>query len=282
MKFRGLKPEEKRWRGLPDRLLASFAARLPGARDRFRRELAAALEQAPAAGLRYAIPFSLAERVLGGALLIEANPQTMRHWLVSEAKSEEKLETPRDYFVVDGPLGPLRRKVEDSQLDAEARELIACQGDHRSTRLFESLARRLSKQGAFHRNGVLFRSPADIEAYCRHHLALIESIKAHGVVRRSDLARIGASRPTPNAGFLERVEADAGVAVGPNGRLLRYRGGFHRTAAARELGLNRMPVQVKLVHLGWLRGVVDETGLESYDALIAGLKGLSLSGDGGE
>ena len=284
MKFEGLKPEEKRWRGLPDRLLSGFAARLPGARDRFRRELAAALGQAPSAGLRYAVPFPLAARVLGEALLIEANPQEMRHWLVSEAKSGEKLETPRDYFVVDGPLGPLRRRLDDSQLDAEARELIACQGDYHSTRLFETLSRRLSKQGSFHRNGVLFRTPADIDAYCQHHLELIASIKAHGVVRRSDLARAGvsAARSTSNAAFLERMEADAGVAVGPNGRLLRYRGGFHRTAAARELGLTRMPVQVKLVHLGWLRGVTDETRLEPFDALLEGLKRLSLSGDARE
>jgi hypothetical protein len=284
MKFQGLKPEEKRWRGLSDRLLSGLMARLPGARDRFRKELAAALDRAPTAALSYAIPFPLAERVLGDALLIMANPQDMRHWLVSEAKSEEKLETPRDYFLVDGPLGPLRRRLEDSQLDAEARELIACQGDYRSTGLFETLSRRLGKNGAFHRNGVLFRTPADIDAYCRHHLELIESIKAHGVVRRSELARVGAaaSRSTPNAAFLERVEADAGVAVGSNGRLLRYRGGFHRTAAARELGLVRMPVQVKLVHLDWLRRVVEETGLEPFSALVEGLKRLSLSSDGGE
>ena len=198
-------------------------------------------------------------------------------WLISAAKSEDRIELPRDHFLIDGPWAPLVRPLEGSRLDREVREFIACQGDFRQTDTFSTFAKRLRDKGKFERNGVTFRTMDDVDAYCRHHVGLIESIRTHGVVRREDLPRIGASsrRSSPSNRFLERVETDAGVAVGPGGRLLRYRGGFHRTAAARELGLNRMPVQVKLVHLTWLRQVVEETRLAPHDALIEGLKRLS-------
>jgi len=127
-------------------------------------------------------------------------------------------------------------------------------------------------------NGMPLRSADDVEAYCRHHLMLIESIRQHGVVRRSELERIGktASRLTANSAALERGETDAGVAIGPRGRLYRYRGGFHRTAAARELGLPSLPVQVKLVHLDWLREMIKETGLPAREAMVEGFKRFSV------
>lgn len=278
-KFNGLTVEEKRWRALPERLASSFMALMPGAESRFRRAVAAAVAAKRSETLRYAVPFALAERVLGEAAIIDADPRSIDRWLISEAKSEERIESPRDHFLIDGRLGSLTRPLHQSGLDREVREFIDCQGDYRQTNVFQTFSRRLREEGAFPSNGVAFRKLDDVEAYCRHHLRLIESIREYGVVRRAQLASIGrlAERSTSNAAFLEHVETDAGVAVGPGGRLLRYRGGFHRTAAARELGLASMPVQVKLVHLGWLRKIMRETGLPPYDALIEGLKRLSVS-----
>jgi hypothetical protein len=279
MKLQALTAAEKRWRALPNHLMAGLAARLPGASSRFRRALAQAVTAKTSETLRCAVSFALAERVLGEAAVIDADPQSIDRWIFSEARSDGRVESPREYFLVDGPWKSLVRPLDRSRLDREVRELINCGGDYRQTKLFRNLSGRLNDERMFLRNGVVFRSLEDIEGYCRHHLRLIESIRSHGVVRRSQLARIGASagRSTPNAGFLERIETDAGVAVGPTGRLLRYRGGFHRTAAARELGLASLPVQVKLVHMNWLRKLVGETGLSAHEALVVGLKRLSRS-----
>jgi hypothetical protein len=277
-KLAGLSASEKRWRALPKRLLWGLMARIPGAPSRFRRALGRAVAAKPSETLRYAVPFVLAERVLGDTAIIDADPRSIDRWLISEAKSAGQIESPRDHFLIDGSWKPLTRALDSSQLDNEVREFIACLGDYRQMPLFRRSLKRLRDEGSFVRNGIVFRTADDIDAYCRHHVNLIESIRKHGVVRRADLGKIGASagRATPNSAFLERTETDAGVAVGPNGRLLRYRGGFHRTAAARELGLANMPVQVKLVHLTWLREVVEETGLAPCDALLEGLKRLSV------
>jgi len=278
-KLKGLGAREKRWRALPQRLFSNVAARVPGVPARFRNALAQAVAAPASELLHYAIPFKLAERALGQTAIIDADPQSIDRWLISAARSEDGIELPREHFLVDGPLKPLIRALDSSRLDQEVREFIACGGDYRQTRTFRTFEKRLSEKGKFQRNGVTFQDLADVEAYCRHHIGLIESIRTHGVVRRAQLASIGASprRSSPNGRFLDRTETDAGVAVGPSGQLLRYRGGFHRTAAARELRLTRMPVQVKLVHLTWLRKLVQETDLSPHDALIEGLKRLSAS-----
>jgi hypothetical protein len=277
MKLQGLRADEKRWRALPQRMMWAVKARMPGARSRFERMLAEAVAAEPLENLGYVLPFVLAERILGEAAIIDADPRSIDRWLVSEAKLGDEVQSPRDHFLIDGPWRALVRPLEESRLDDEVREFIA-DSNYRRARVYGKLAKRLSERGAFLRNGVMFRTLEDIDAYCHHHVRLIESIRTNGVVRRSELGRIGvlARRSTPNAAFLESVETDAGVAVSPRGRLLRYRGGFHRTAAARELGLSSMPVQVKLVHLTWLRKLVRESGLPPLGALVEGLKRLSV------
>lgn len=280
-KLEGLTVEDKRkrWRVAPKRLFWKIAAAVSGGRMPFRRRLSIALRPVPKdQQLLFHIPFAVAERALGKAAIIDADPRRINHWIVSEARSDDGIQSPRDYFLVSGNWQPLVQPISESPLDREVRELIVAKGSPRQTESFASLMARLRHEGAFEHNGVALASERDIERYLVYHAALIDSIRANGVVRRADLAALGTrhARPGSNGRLLESVETDAGVAIGPAGRLFRYRGGFHRTAAARELGLKSMPVQVKLVHVTWLRRTVRELGLAPHEALAEGLKRLSL------
>ncbi|CAN5148549.1 hypothetical protein BH10PSE7_BH10PSE7_35170 [soil metagenome] len=279
-KLEGLSLEEKRkrWRAAPQRLFWKMAA-ASGADIRFKRRLAiAAGKRSADKSLRFHIPFAIAERALGEAAIIMADPRKINRWLISEGRSEQGVESPRDYFLVSGRWESLVQPIGESDLDGEVRDLIATGGEVRLTPAFERLAARLRDEGPFVHNRVMLAKESDLERYLTYHAALIESIRQHGVVRRRDLARIGpfAKRPGTNGKALEAAETDSGVAIGPGGRLLRYRGGFHRNAAARELGLKRMPVHVKLVHVQWLRRMVRELNLSPHEALLEGLRKLSI------
>jgi hypothetical protein len=277
----GLKVRDKRerWRAAaPKRLLWRASAAAPGVVGRFERLLSSAAGTSPAQKLTFFIPFPVAERALGDAAIIDADPARIVRWVLSEAKGEDGIQSPRDYFLIDGPMGGLIQALDNSRLDREVSEFVACEGNYRGTRVYRRLMRRMKKPHIMWHNGMPLRSADDVEAYCRHHLMLIESIRQHGVVRRSELERIGksAGRLTANSAALERAETDAGVAIGTRGRLYRYRGGFHRTAAARKLGLRSMPVQVKLVHLEWLREMIKQTGLPPREAMVEGFKRFSV------
>jgi hypothetical protein len=276
----GLKVRDKRerWKAAPKRLLWRASAAAPGVVGRFERLLSSAAATSRSQKLTFLLPFPVAERALGDAAIIDANPARIIRWVLSEVKGEGGIQSPRDYFLIDGPMRGLIQALDNSRLDREVSELVACEGNYRSTRVYRRLMRRMKKPHIMWHNGMPLRSADDVEAYCRHHLMLIESIREHGVVRRSELGRIAesASRLTANSAALERAETDAGVAIGTRGRLYRYRGGFHRTAAARELGLPSMPVQVKLVHLDWLRQMIKETGLPAREAMVEGFKRFSV------
>jgi ParB-like chromosome segregation protein Spo0J len=94
------------------------------------------------------------------------------------------------------------------------------------------------------------RTRADVDEYFERFVALFRSIEQHGVVRRA------AGR-----------DRDIGVALGPWGDLVRLPGGQHRLAIASVLGLERIPVQIRMVHADLLRRRMDGRELGPVAAL---------------
>ena len=135
---------------------------------------------------------------------------------------------------------------------------------------------RLSDEGPFVRNYIRLARPEDVQIYLQHYVDVIESVREHGLLRKSQCAGV---RDRGTVGGLrsryhQLIETDVGVAIDRDGRLHRFRGGFHRTAIAKGLGLDRMPVAVKLVHAEWLKGVMAKTGLPPHQAVVAGIEAL--------
>ena len=254
------------------RIFHSFAGRLPASTGVLAWRMEQTLSRPRTAGPWFGLSSPFAEAVAGQQLGISADPSAINTWLFSQVSAGGIVFHPRDYFLGGGEWSALTSPLALSNLDQEVRDLIACGGDVRAAPVFATLCAMLAQsQGTCFHNGVWFRSSLDIEAYLKSHAALIQSIKTHGVLRRADALKLGHRRVSP----LEIRETDAGVAVSADGNLLRYRGGFHRVAIARELGLRSMPVAVRLVHADWLRLQMRETGLDAMPALFAGLKRLS-------
>jgi hypothetical protein len=138
--------------------------------------------------------------------------------------------------------------------------------------------RRVRRGRPSERNGVVLSTAEDVEAYLRYCRALIKSARKHGVVRRRTsgtfrgrwLKHRGARPP-----LVDLAERDVGVAIGVDGELVRHLGGKHRTAIAQALGMERIPVEVRLVHVGWLAKEMLRTGLAAHLALQAGLRRIA-------
>jgi hypothetical protein len=70
------------------------------------------------------------------------------------------------------------------------------------------------------------------------------------------------------------------VAINENGELIRHLGGKHRTAIAQALKLPSLPVEIRLVHTGWLARQMERTRLPAHKALVEGVRHLVENGDG--
>jgi hypothetical protein len=140
------------------------------------------------------------------------------------------------------------------------------------TRSYQYLLEAAAAGRPVNRNGVLLNSPALIDKYFQHYLALVESIRSDGMRRWAEQSRQpGSPASAVRPREVEAQERDASVAIAADGQLVRFLGGRHRTAIAQALNLPTMPVEVRLVHVGWLNAVARETGLPAHEALLAGL-----------
>jgi len=224
----------------------------------------------------FALPYPLARWTYGDGLVTEVDPARLRTWLLSFATRESELVVLRDFFVGSGDWSPMLRDVETSPLHREIVELVANDLDCEKCPSYRRLVEQVASEGPIVRNYIRLGNREDVHAYFQHYADLIESIRADGLRRSAGRER------QPEAGtvgglrsrYHEMIETDVGVAVDRDGRLHRFRGGFHRTAIAKCLELERMPVAVKLVHADWLRGVIAETGLPPHEAVIAGIRSL--------
>lgn len=139
---------------------------------------------------------------------------------------------------------------------------------YRDTALYADLAERAAAGDPAVRFGVTLADRARIDAYFDYYAALVRSIERRGLMPRSALRlrkvpRGGGVRP-----WYEWTERDPGIAIGPNGEVLRFAGGRHRTAIAKALGLPSMPVELRLVHTRWLRAEMERTGLAADRILL--------------
>ena len=173
-----------------------------------------------------------------------------------------------------GALAPIKR----SPIHREMSEIAIAGSDYRGTLAHRMFLRGQALGRPARRNGVALATNADIDAYFRYCFDLIESIKAHGVVARRTFGRVDLARLKhwqARSPALDRTERDIGVTISAEGELIRHLGGKHRTAIAQALDLPRMPVELRLVHVGWLAREAEATGLPPHRALIAGLKRIA-------
>ena len=239
-------------------------------------QLRRALGQTSAGGGPCGVSYPLARWGFGDALVTEIDPNRLETWLVSFATRAGRPVALRDFFVGSGDWSPLLHDITDSPLHNEIVDLIAHDLNIEACPVYHRALQRLAAEGPFVRNYIRLARQEDVLAYFQHYVDLIKSVKAQGLMRKADRSDPSGSGTLGGlrSRYHQMIETDVGVAVDRDGRLHRFRGGFHRTAIAKCLGLERMPVVVKLVHAEWLRGVMAETGLPPHQAVIAGVESL--------
>ena len=171
------------------------------------------------------------------------------------------------------------KRVDRSPVHREVAELIAAGLDWRETRGYGVFLRAIGEGEPLRRNGIPLDTREAVEAYFRYCADLIDSMRAHGIVARRAVGRLDRSwldrHRSIRPAALNYAERDVGVAVAADGRLVRHLGGKHRTAVAQALALPSMPVEVRLVHAGWLAREMQRSGLPAHRALPEALARLA-------
>lgn len=263
--------------GKSKRLFWSAVGRTALAGPILRRHLDAALAGDPTDPIGGRHAYWVARQYTGSGLLFRIDPCRLEHALVPRGGRDTlHARLGENRLVCGGDWRPHLRSLTDHQLHREAVEIFAAGEDYARTDAYRRWLSRLQQDGVVRHNHVRWRGAADLDAYFRRILWMIESMRRHGLLPRAalpaELERAGFQRSRTR--WLEFAEDDVGVAVDADGTVYRYRGGYHRTAIAQCLRLDSIPVVVKLVHTDWLRAAQVTTGLGPEEALLAAIRRL--------
>jgi hypothetical protein len=267
----------------PDRLdrddrvmmvVAQLARLVPLSNRSFTRRLAGAMEEASRRGSGFFLPRFAARRALGAALIIAVEPRQLIDKLPERVEAGREALWIGDRFLGAGPWQDLLTPVRDSPVFDEVRQIVEANFDHRATGHFKAAQRRIAAGKRMRRNFITLRSVAAVESYFASVADTARSIAERGVIERrymrvspTHLLRHRLGRPW----WLELFEADIGVAIAADGRLVRFGSGAHRMAAAILLNLTNVPVEVRLVHADWLTRQMETFRAGPYHALLEGI-----------
>ncbi len=242
----------RRWQA--ERLLHAGLAPVAGSPPAFARLLEGALLQARRGQAGFWLPVAYAVQRFGPRLDLVIRPGAIEHVLLDcVALGDRRLHTGL-WFVGAGDWTPISWPMTRHQVTREAAELIAQDLRYRDTAVYRSYRRRAETPRPMVRNRVLLDSVAQIDAYFERFVALFESIRENGVLRRSAQGRMVLPGGRARSWWTELGEQDIGVAIDATGRLCKLPGGQHRFAIARALGLSEIPVQVRMLHAEALQG----------------------------
>lgn len=244
--------DRRRWQA--EKLLYSALAPIGGARPVFARALERALAQARQGEAGFWLPMAFALRRFGAGLELTVPTAAIEHVLLDGvAVGGRRLHTGQ-WFIGAGDWTPILWPISRHQVSQEAAELLGQDLCFRDSAVYRHYRLRAEGGRPMVRNRVVLDSVERIDAYFERFVALFRSIRAQGVLRRSALPGRARQGGGQRSWWTERGEQDIGVALDATGRLSKLPGGQHRFAIARALGLDAVPVQVRLLHVGALRG----------------------------
>lgn len=261
--------------------IAELRRLLPMGARRFERLLGAGLADAVRHDTGFYLGGFAARRALGSELLVDIDPFLLTHQLDHRIQHGGRAYSIRDSFLGAGDWRPLLHALTRSITHREIVDIVDAGYEYRDTRWYRRALARAATPRPVSRNYVGLSSPDKVDSYFRQAAEMCRSIERSGLMRRRDYGRRLSSFATPmvRLPWIELGEVDIGIAIGPEGELYRFASGKHRTAAAQALKLTSIPVEIRMVHAGWLARHM-ETGLTPLAALRNGIKALAQAKPG--
>ena len=254
---------------------------LPLSREWLDERLACALAEAEQTGSGFYLNSFAVRRAMAAAARISVDPRSIDRRLRHRVEGAEGDHTIRDRFLGAGDWEGLLDPLDTSSTHQEVREVVEAGLDYRRTGAFRLALERARSGHPLCRNYVALKTPDLVEKYFRSIVELVRSVSEAGIVRRAEYRRVshifGNCRIRPP--WIEAVESDVGIAVGAVGEIYRFASGKHRMAIAQALNIGSMPVEVRMVHAGWLQRQVEASGLRPVAALERGLQALCQAAD---
>lgn len=230
------------------------------------------------AGSVFAVPLPYALEGFRERLCLELPPALLGQRLADWVQCGRRAVHVGDYFLGLGGWDAISYPFSKTGVMREAAELARVDLDYRSTASYRHYKTAVDAGRPIRRNKVYLSSDALLDAYFERYLGLFRSVRQYGVLALRDARGLVAGPPAESAVRRYRTEAgerDIGIAIGAGGRIFGLPGGKHRAAIATVLGIMSVPVEVRMVHAGWVRAMQVRHGGTPGEAVRRGLVDLA-------
>ncbi len=215
-----------------------------------------ALSRVASKGPRFAWDFEEAAALFGHRLVIAVDPRQLAWQFPYELETPSEKLDPSRYFLGSGDWSGFLNPIDKSPIYLQAVQLKSVDFAFRQAPIYRRLRKAIMSGETRMLNNVELDTVEKLDAYFRNYRDMLTRARKHGIGRRPPVKldgdpahfRVNDARPL----WAELSERDVGVAIDRDGQLHRIGPGKHRTAAAKVLGLDRMPCEVRMVHVDWL------------------------------
>jgi hypothetical protein len=228
-----------------------------------------------------ALPAAQGHFHFGERLLLSIDTKIVEKRLYDRFSDGNRVRWIGTHFLDGSDWAPIMAPIKASFSHKEIVELCKTRKNFRTGKRYGSYASRIAAGIPFRRNRIVLDTIEKLDSYFEYYLALIENIESNGIVAQSDLGlagQTGRHHRWTRTFWQDFAERDIGVAIDADGRLVRHTNGKHRMAAAIALGIERIPVEIRLVHARWLAQQAERLGLSPADALLATLEKARATG----
>lgn len=224
--------------------------------------------------------FDVADAV-GDRLIVWLDPSRVGKQLQSRIEMPGSTLSVSDCCLGKGDWSKWLKPLEATLVDREVREVLASEPDYRAAPCYKRFFQEFEAKRPTVRNMIALDTPERVDAYFADLVSLIASIREKGVIRRPPrrleqaealLPALSAARPLA----VELTESEIGIAVGAAGELFRLGPGHHRMSIARQIGLRRVPAELRLFHVRWVREQMRLSKCGPLRAIRIGLASLGV------
>lgn len=206
-------------------------------------------------------PFDLAVafavRACEGALELEMPVSALQMRMHDWVRCGDATYHVGQYFLTEADWASLTRPAMPSAIMREAVYLRASKLAFKETLIYSRYLEMMEQGYTISRNRAAVNSRERLDDYFERFASLYRSIEQNGVMRMRDVRRSGdlPGSTAPGKSCDHASNHDIGIAIGPRGEIAVLPGAQHRLAVASALKLGKVPVQVRMVHGEWLRGL---------------------------
>ncbi|TSD84424.1 hypothetical protein FFK22_032655 [Mycobacterium sp. KBS0706] len=204
----------------------------------------------------------------GSALLRWVPTRLVTRTLATQVHARGRPVWLRDRFIDAGDWSEISKPVADSFHHQWFNDLV-WSGAPTTSPSYRRLLRLMEAGRPMQVGPLVLDSVEAIESYRRYCESLLDSIRTHGVTPRELTPDFTPARGRDPRS--ERTEGDIIVAVGPGGEFYRMLAGRHRICAAQALGLDHVPVSIRLAHATWLWVLADRYDVPPHQAFACWL-----------